>query len=57
MSTRTITVKLPEEQARVLERWLKHTRDGSNTHGAITLETLAAMLLEDASLATTRPGS
>ncbi len=57
MNTRTITVTIPEEQARVLEGWLTHTRDGANTHGAITLATLGAMLLEDASLATTRPGS
>ncbi len=57
MDTRTITVAIPEDQARVLERWLEHTREGGNTHGSITLATLAAMLLEDASLATTRSGS
>lgn len=57
---RRITIELPEDQAREIESWLKHTSDEpdvTSSHGRLDLNSFSRMLLEDAYWATKRPGS
>lgn len=52
-----IRITLQPEIHAVLVAWLKAVQGCEGTHGDLTLNSLAAMLLEDVALATTRPGS
>ena len=55
---RTVTIELDADTARDLARLLELFGDGTEetTHGRLTVEGLAAMLLEDAGLIVSRPG-
>ena len=53
-----LVITLDAERVRLLERLLiECNRSECSSHGALTLERLAHMLLEDAALVVTRPGS
>ena len=52
-----ITIDISDEAATLIQRFLDGTRENGNSHGKLTMESLAAMLLEDVSLAVRRPGS
>lgn len=51
-----IAFEITDDQAGAISEMLHRVED-RGTHGALTLQTLAAMLLEDAALAFLRPGS
>ena len=52
----TITVTLSDNDAALIERGLPlFNRNEATTHGALTIEKLASMLLEDVGLAVRRP--
>lgn len=56
-ATRTLTIELPEKDAADIEQLLAgQAGDRFTSHGRLMIETLTAMLLEDAALAHRRPG-
>ncbi len=53
-----ITVTIPATDADLIRQFLAANQNlTANTHGALTLQTLAALLLEDVALMMRRPGS
>lgn len=58
-----ICIDVSDETAATLARLVKacsdsnDARDGFTTHGKLTLESLLAMLVDDAAMVMTRPGS
>lgn len=56
---RRISIELPVNTALEIESWLRYTSDEEpySSNGRLDLEGLTRMLLEDAYLATKRPGS
>lgn len=50
------TIALLTDLARVCTQ-ADHTREGSTTHGPLTVPALVAMLAEDAAMIISRPGS
>jgi len=57
-TTMRLVLTLDAKRAQSLERLLAAcNRSDCSSHGALTLERLAYMLLEDAALIVTRPGS
>ena len=56
---RTVQIELGDHDALAIESLLEtcSTDDRATSHGELTIETLAAMLLEDCALAERRPGS
>lgn len=56
-----ITIEIQDSEfralARLVERLNADRNDPYNSHGALTLPKLGAMLLEDAAMVETRPGS
>lgn len=56
--SKTITITLTDEDAALIERGLPiFNQNEATTHGPLTIENLAGMLLEDVGLAVRRPGS
>lgn len=53
-----IALELSDDQAELIQQFLEATAaSDANTHGALTMEILALMLLEDVALMVRRPGS
>lgn len=53
-----ITIEISDEDAKLIEQVLQRSaRSECNSHGSLTLEKLAVMLLEDVALSVRRPGS
>lgn len=53
-----ITLTIPEADAALIRRFLDATRQSAaSTHGTLTMDALAALLLEDVALMVRRPGS
>ena len=54
--SKTITVTISDEDAALIERGLPiFNQHKATTHGALTLESLTAMLLEDVAITVRRP--
>ncbi|MEC9358628.1 MAG: hypothetical protein VX836_12270 [Pseudomonadota bacterium] len=55
---KTITIEVSDEDAALIEAELPDINRGeANSHGPLDLQKLAAMLIEDVTLAIRRPGS
>jgi hypothetical protein len=52
-----IAIEISGDDAQLVQAFVDGTADDANTHGKLTIETLAAMLLEDVALAMRRTGS
>jgi hypothetical protein len=53
-----LTIEIRDEDAALVHQLCELTKDTTfNSHGPLTLESLAGMLLEDVALAVRRPGS
>jgi hypothetical protein len=52
-----ITIDIPDNSAALIKTFIDGTSEDANTHGKLTIESLAEMLLEDVVLAVRRPGS
>jgi hypothetical protein len=53
-----VTIYIADDERRVLDEWVATDgQSGESTDGPLTIESLAAMLLEDVALSVRRPGS
>jgi len=58
MAEKTITIRIPGEDAALIEQFLATTKKTKFcSHGPLNMEELTSMLLEDVAFAVRRPGS